>query len=271
MTNYLSRVFYLGTKYHGSQCQPNLNTIQGELIEAVSMWSGETHSSKTVRLSGRTDKGVHSFGQLVEISTEKPLDIDRINRHLPVDIILWAFAESPLGFQPRFSALMRHYRYYPDDTWRDLDMESMRLAAERFIGCNDYRLVSKPDGNRNTVTTVLNMALIGGTEGLYLDIFGTSFLWKFVRKAATLLFRVGTGELDPSDVYRIIEGDCGALLGGIRPAPPEGLVLVETIVPTRFQESRQALRSIKALLENEISFCRRSMRTLRSAISLFSV
>lgn len=270
MTEYLVRLFYLGNQYHGSQYQPNLKTVQGELVKALSLWSGESHSSKSVRFSGRTDRGVHSLGQLVQISTKTPFNIDKINKYLPPDIILWAFTESPPRFQPRYDALLRHYRYYPDDTWNNVDLERVKRAIERFIGCNDYGLVSKPDGNRNTVTTILNMTLVYTTGGFYLDVFGTSFLWKFVRKAATLLHRVGIGELDPSAIDMIIEGNHHIIPSGIRPAPPEGLVLIETIVPIRFRTSRYALRRIRTLLKNEIGFHKRSMCTLGSALTFFS-
>ena len=83
MADYLARLFYLGEYYYGSQLQPGLKTIQGELIDALETWSKEPHSKQTVQLSGRTDRGVHSFGQLVMISTDKQFNIDTINKHLP--------------------------------------------------------------------------------------------------------------------------------------------------------------------------------------------
>ena len=112
MSNHLARVFYLGGRYHGSQYQPGLNTVQGELIKALTEWSGEDHSTQTVQLAGRTDRGVHSIGQLVMINTEEQFSIDKINRHLPDDILLWASTKAPPGFAPRYDVLMRHYRYY---------------------------------------------------------------------------------------------------------------------------------------------------------------
>ena len=56
MTDHLARLFYLGDYYYGSQVQPGLKTVQGELIDAVQTWSNEPHSKQTVQLSGRTDR-----------------------------------------------------------------------------------------------------------------------------------------------------------------------------------------------------------------------
>ncbi|TFF86909.1 tRNA pseudouridine(38-40) synthase TruA [Candidatus Thorarchaeota archaeon] len=270
MTEHLARLFYLGTRYHGSQYQPTVRTVQGEVIKAVSLWSGEEHSSRTIRFSGRTDRGVHSFGQVVQISTDSSLDLDRINKHLPPDIIFWASVKAPEGFQARYNALLRHYRYYLDDTWNNVDLDEVRSATEHLIGCNDFSPLSKPDGDRNTVTAVLNMKLVKKPGGFYLDVFGTSFLWKFVRKAVTLLYWVGNGKMDSTSIPAILQESEDILPSGIRPAAPEGLVLVETVVPVRFHKSRHAIESMKRFLESQAEFHKRCQITLKGVVSLFS-
>ena len=98
MTDYLARLFYLGDLYYGSQYQLGFDTVQGKLIDAFNSWTGETHSPQTVQLSGRTDLGVHSIGQLVMVTTSKRIDVDKINKHLPEDIQLWASVKAPVDF-----------------------------------------------------------------------------------------------------------------------------------------------------------------------------
>ncbi|RLI56056.1 MAG: tRNA pseudouridine(38-40) synthase TruA [Candidatus Thorarchaeota archaeon] len=265
LTDYAARLFYLGESYHGSQYQPGLKTIQGELIRALSEWSGTPHSTKTVRLCGRTDKGVHSLGQIVVISTGRSLDINRVNRFLPDDIILWASAKSPHSFQPRYSALMRHYRYFLDESWHDTDLSSVRLSITHLIGCHDFELFSKPEPGRNTTTTVLNAA-IGSVHGIqYLELFGTSFLWKFVRKLVTILYEVGLGNVEPTIVTDLLNRDQSAFSSGIQPAPPEGLFLIETVVPFRLTSNKYAVSRLRKHLNKRISFFRRS-ETAYSAV-----
>lgn len=269
MTNYLSRLFYLGDDYHGSQFQSGLTTIQGELIDALTSWSGETHSTQTVQFSGRTDRGVHSIGQLAMIVTENQFNIDKVNRYLPDDIILWASTKAPLDFSPRHSVLMRHYRYYLDKSWADLNLQITKKAAALLIGSNNYFELSKPDDDRNTNTTILNISISESNNDYFLDIFGTRFLWKLVRKIVTLLTEIGAKRIKLEAIENILSGQ-RVFKSGIQPAPPENLVLVETIVPIKMKPSKYAIRLIQKQLYNQLEQYKRSIRTIGNVIDHFS-
>jgi tRNA pseudouridine38-40 synthase len=270
MADYLARLFYLGDYYYGSQLQPGLKTVQGELIEAMNTWSKEEHSKLTVQLSGRTDRGVHSFGQLVLLSTNKQLNIDQINKHLPEDIILWAKTKAPEGFRPRSSALMRHYRYYLDSLWKNIDQNQVKKSISLLIGSKDFNMLSKPDERKNTITTILNISIGEDTGIPFLDVFGTSFLWKFVRKTVTLLTEIGLHHMEPEVILEVLQGIKKRNPGGIEPAAPENLVLVETIVPFSFIPSKYGLKLIQKLVNDRLDFLRRSENTLTGFISFLS-
>jgi tRNA pseudouridine38-40 synthase len=269
MTDYLARLFYLGDRYYGSQYQPGIDTVQGKLIDALHNWSGETHSPQTIQLSGRTDRGVHSIGQLVMVSTSKQIDVERINKFLPEDIQLWASAKAPVDFKPRYSVLMRHYRYYLPDSWETVDHTSVKKAINILTGSNDYNHLSKPDSGRNTMTTILNISLQVTNGMFWLDILGTRFLWKLVRKIITLLSDVGSGEIRINEINDILTGHV-SIPSGIRPAPPENLVLVESVIPLRMKTSKYAVRRIMAHLKERFEHHNRSMRTLCNVIDFFS-
>ncbi|MFW9832516.1 MAG: tRNA pseudouridine(38-40) synthase TruA [Candidatus Thorarchaeota archaeon] len=270
MTSYLARLFYLGDHYHGSQYQPSLTTVQGELIKALSKWSGESHSTQTAQLSGRTDKGVHSIGQLVMITTDFPFNIDKINRYLPDDIILWAYAESPPTFIPRYDVLMRHYRYYLDESWTNLNINAVKQAISLLIGSKNFSQISKPDTGRNTTntTTLLNISIHHYNHTVYLDIFGTRFLWKLVRKMVTLLTEIGHERIKSEQINDILQGR-NVLPSGIQPAPPENLVLIETVIPIRMKRSKYAIRIIRNKLNDQLEKYRRSLRTVDNLIDYF--
>jgi tRNA pseudouridine38-40 synthase len=260
LSTYLVRVFYIGTKYYGSQWQPDAKTIQGELIDAIEEWDGQKHSIEDVQLSGRTDKGVHSIGQIGLIVTDKKMDLDQINRHLPDDISIWAYVEAPDGFKPRFNVLARHYRYYYRITGDIFDIENIRVGVQKLIGSHNFALISKPDGDRNTIATILNASVQAYNDVLIFDFIGTRFLWKLVRKSVSLLLQIGHGKHSPEIVSDLLSLEPTA--GGIEPAPPEGLVLVESIVPIFMQQNKNAIHRIKRYLEENIAYFTRMNDTL---------
>ena len=270
MADYLARLFYLGDYYYGSQIQLGVKTVQGELIDAMHTWSKESHSKETVQLSGRTDRGVHSFGQLVLLSTDKQLNIDQVNKHLPEDIILWAKTKAPEGFRPRSSALMRHYRYYLGPIWKNIDENQVKKGISLLIGSKDFSMLSKPDERRNTITTVLNVS-IGQDSGVpFLDVFGTSFLWKFVRKTVTLLTEIGLHYMEPDVILEVLQGIKKRKPGGIEPAPPENLILMETIVPFSLKPSKYGLKRMQKIVNDRLDFVKRTGNTLSGFSSYLS-
>ncbi len=267
MTSYLARLFYLGTEYYGSQLQPGLRTVQAELINAVSSWSGESHSSKTVQLAGRTDRGVHSIGQLVKINTGVKLDLEALNKFLPDDMTLWAFCKIDDNVNLRHAVLMRHYRYFLEDD-SDLDLDAMREASRVLTGTHDFSYLSKPDNGRPSVTTMLNISILRANDTVILDIFGTSFLWNLVRKIVTLLRLVGIHKISLAEVYEMLSQP-RLVRSGIRPAPPESLVLVEAVVPFVLQPHKYALRRIIRTLRSRQAFHMRQAQTLGGISGLF--
>jgi tRNA pseudouridine38-40 synthase len=243
----------LGTNYFGSQYQPGFSTIQGEIIRAIEEWSGESHNTGSIQLSGRTDRGVHSYGQIVAIQTEKRLEINKINNHLPEDITIWAYSEIPLEFKPRFDVLMRHYRYYLPIMERTLDLQAMQSGLQALIGFHDFAPLCKPDGNRPTLATILNCSLMANRNTVLIDFYGTNFLWKLVRKIVSILTQIGEGKMDAGVITKILNHQY-IVSSGINPAPPEFLVLVETVTSITMKRSKYALKRIQRTLEKQAAF-----------------
>ncbi|MFW9925177.1 MAG: tRNA pseudouridine(38-40) synthase TruA [Candidatus Thorarchaeota archaeon] len=266
MDSYISRIFYLGTGYHGSQWQPNVRTIQGELTEALSSWSGETYNPESIIFSGRTDKGVSSLGQVVRFDSSIIPDLEGINSHLPEDIVFWAYTHVPAEFNPRFGVLNRHYRYYLDTADEPLDLAQMKQAASLMIGLNNYARISKRDGDRPSLATILNISIRVNGEIVVFDFYGTNFLWKFVRKSITLLRWVGLGAYSTNIIPRLLNEN-HSIPGGIKPAPPEGLVFIEASVPYRMKPNTRAIDRIRNIVLSRYSLYAKSLATLQGISS----
>ena len=87
--------------------QPGLRTVQGEVERALSTLLGEPVE---VTAAGRTDRGVHAWGQVVSYDGE-PAPLRGLNALLPEAIDARAAEPAPDGFDARRDALSRTYCY----------------------------------------------------------------------------------------------------------------------------------------------------------------
>jgi tRNA pseudouridine38-40 synthase len=98
---------YDGTRFAGWARQPGLRTVQGELERAL-----ETVLRRPVALTvaGRTDRGVHAWGQVASHAGEHA-PASALNAVLPPDVAVLRSAPAPEGFDARRDATSRTYCY----------------------------------------------------------------------------------------------------------------------------------------------------------------
>ena len=98
---------YDGTDFAGWSAQPRLRTVQAEVERALATILGR---EVTVTVAGRTDRGVHAWGQVASYEGE-PAPARALNAVLPRDIAVPACAAAPDGFDARRDARSRTYCY----------------------------------------------------------------------------------------------------------------------------------------------------------------
>ncbi len=113
MTRYKLTIEYDGTPFSGWQAQTGKTSVQQHLEDAIFAFSGE---AVTVFGAGRTDAGVHALGQVAhfDLSRGWPAKTlaSALNQHLkPAPIAILTAKRVDDGFNARFSAIQRHYRY----------------------------------------------------------------------------------------------------------------------------------------------------------------
>ena len=254
---------YDGTAFAGSQYQPKLRTVQGELEEAHNRLTGER---VRVRFAGRTDAGVHATGQVVSFClARRPrgAGLDwrelrrRLNRALPPDLAIRSLRAAEKGFDPRRSAVARVYRYRirdggarrPTERHRTLeihdrlDVAAMRVAAERLTGERDFAaLGSHPHGR--TVRRLDQVAVVRRGELVEVRVVANAFLRRMVRSMVTLLVEVGRGALPADAIDGLLasgEQSGERALSG-RAAPARGLTLERVIYSNRKHNSESGSR-----------------------------
>src|SRR3972149_494428 len=110
---FAARVEYDGTDFAGYQVQPGRRTVQGELEAALMRISGG--SRMRVDAAGRTDAGVHATGQVIAFTLARRMPVRQLARALdallPGDVAIHALRRVDAGFNPRYAARYREYRY----------------------------------------------------------------------------------------------------------------------------------------------------------------
>ncbi|XP_006000931.1 tRNA pseudouridine(38/39) synthase [Latimeria chalumnae] len=223
------RIAYLGWGYQGFASQENTsNTIEERLFEALTKTRlVESRQTACYHRCGRTDKGVSAFGQVISLDLRSNLsrgkgvkvregqtaDVEGrqteeirythiLNRVLPEDIRVLAWAPVEPDFSARFSCRQRTYHYFFPRG--DLDVSLMDAAAQRYVGTHDFRNLCKMDvanGVFNFQRTILSAAVRPTEEraGAQEDAFamyefvvtGLAFLYHQVRCMVAVLFLIG--------------------------------------------------------------------------------
>ena len=221
------KIGYIGSRFHGYQRQPNYRTVEGELLKAfMELGIIEDTWSAHYSVAGRTDKGVHSTGNVISFITDSDIHINQVNGLLPRDIKIIATARVPYGFKVRFPQKREYTYIQPIDPFKkqELDIDRIREAMHLFIGEHNFRNFSKRN-EKNPMRTINEIKLEEKDNLLIFRVDGVSFLWNMVRKMITSLLMVGYGELDISDIEKLLGHDELRQFIRLRPAPANGLIL----------------------------------------------
>ncbi len=153
-------VEYDGTNYHGWQCQPNGVTLQEVVQGKIEMILD--HPIK-IYAAGRTDAGVHAFGQVINFFTEKTIELVKLTRGLnsllPADIRIKQGREVDESFHARYSAKSKSYvyaifnvPYLPPFNARyvwhipyKINSVPMNETIQKIVGTHDFSSFKKKD------------------------------------------------------------------------------------------------------------------------------
>ena len=228
-------VSYIGSFFYGSQQQTGKRTVMGEIIRCL----GElnlflSESDAKIAMSGRTDRGVHAKRQIIAFDTEYPeRAVTAINKKLPPDIRFTGWMEVPPGFNPRFEAKSRTYRYYfPSDIpGISYDTDKMKAAAAVFEGIHDFSSFSRPEG-KDPRREIISSKIFIEDNFLVYEICGSSFLWNMVRCIAFCLDLIGKGAMSAEDISDALNNPSSGKR--FPAASPEGLILWDVDAGIKF-------------------------------------
>ncbi len=246
MPRYKATIEYLGTGYAGWQQQPNAITIQEQIQKAIFKFCGQ---HVLVVGSGRTDAGVHAYGQVAHFDIIRSYSaqtvLNAINFHLiNTDIVILKVEIVASNFHAIKSATHRNYIYKIINrnsplaiqknqallVKRNLDTNAMQHACKYLIGRLDFSSFRSseclaPSSYKN----VSELKIVRTDERVDMHIRANSFLHHMVRNIVGTLLLVGFKKIDPSEMLNIVNAKSRARAGPTAPACGLYLSLVEFV------------------------------------------
>ena len=241
MRRYFITFSYDGTRYHGWQIQPNGESVQERLQQALSTL---LRTEITVTGAGRTDAGVHARLMVAHFDTDAVFESEgddringrqltyKLNRLLPYDIAVQKVERVADDLHARFSATSRTYYYYIH-TSKDpfsrayscelhyqLDFAKMNEAARILMTYEDFGAFCKSGADVKTTLCHVTAAEWHQTSATnwYFEITANRFLRNMVRAVVGTLIDVGRGRLSIEEFRKVIEGKRRTEAGESMPA-----------------------------------------------------
>lgn len=224
MTNYKLTIAYDGANFHGFQRQPKLRTVQGVIEKALYKMSKGI--SIDVIGSGRTDAGVHAFGQVISFEYPGSLPAENmlkaINSLMPLDVIVKESEIVDPEFHARYGVKKKTYQYrvdcghYTDPFKRfytghypyPFDLEKIQIALEDLKGEHDFSSFAASGGViENKVRTIYDATVVyePNDNELIFEFTGNGFLYNMVRILVATLLEIGNGRRDQHDLLRLFK------------------------------------------------------------------
>lgn len=233
-------VAYDGTRYCGWQRQDNALSVQQVIEEALAPVAG---APMKLTAAGRTDAGVHAWGQVVNFHTEAPhaphVFLRAGNARLPDDIVIREAREASPTFSARRDARLRTYRYQiaagpirpvfeRDYVWHvtyKLNPERAHAAASLFEGRHNFAAFRSIQCTARRTVLDMRACSLSIADGRWtLEIRCRSFLHNMVRILTGAIVEVARGRLSIADLAAALETT--ERDPRIPTAPPQGLTLM---------------------------------------------
>jgi tRNA pseudouridine38-40 synthase len=233
---------YDGSAFAGWARQPDKRTVQEELERALCTVLGRDvdPSALALTVAGRTDAGVHAWGQVASYAHEA-VDPLRLNALLDDDVAVLASEPAPEGFSARRDAISRTYCYRvlarrarsvferKRALWwpRPVDRQALDACAHALLGRHDFTAFTPSETEHKhfhcTVHSAQWRAADHDGQLLELWIEADKFLRHMNRVLVGTMLDVARGATTMEQFTQLLAGRPRALAG--RTAPAHGLAL----------------------------------------------
>lgn len=220
---------FLGSAFFGSQKQPNMRTVQGELEKALCTLTKD--DSISIIMAGRTDAKVNAKMHTAHFDTDMiqltPDDYDNflyhINCILPSDLKILSIEQTDSNFHAQKDAKYKHYRYvilnssvasvfsdlylfYP---YFKLDVNKINKALSYLEGYHDFSAFKSASDNPYNDCIIYyakaKRKIIENHEYVFIDIIGNRFLYNMVRIIIGDILNIQRNKLEPELIKKWLD------------------------------------------------------------------
>jgi len=235
---------YDGRKFHGYARQPNLKTVEGELIKSLVKYGFiEDTKESFFRSASRTDKNVSALCNVVAFNTDtsKKIILQTLSTEFS-SIPIYGIKDVEAEFNPRYAKL-RHYRYYLPVA--NLDIEKIISASACFTGEHDFSNFAKLEPLKDPIRTIDNIIFTLEDDFLIVDFYAQTFLWHQIRRVISALIKIGNDKLEKEQIIEVLDNPDKKVDFGLAPAEP--LILKDIVYDFEFEYNKKLLNKVKDL------------------------
>ena len=240
MRNIKMTIKYDGSRYKGFQrLQDNDMTIQGKLEAVIRKM---TEEPVEIIGSGRTDMGVHAYGQVANFKTTSEMTLKKMKaylyEYLPEDIVVTNLEEADERFHSRYNAKSKVYLYkiynnevhdpflrkYTNHIARKLDLNLMKEASKQLVGEHDFTsFVSSKSKKKSNVRTIHSIEVQENNNVIEIYVEADGFLYNMVRIIVGTLIDAGLRKKTVKDIEYMLKAKDRSVSS--ETAPSKGLCL----------------------------------------------
>jgi len=241
---------YDGKGFFGYSRQPNLKTVEGEILKILIKNEIIDDTKKSFfRSASRTDKGVSAFCNVVSFNSpfSKNQIIDILSDGFE-DIVFYGIANVNKDFNPRY-AKFRHYRYYLQK--KNFEFEKIIKTTMCFIGKHDFSNFARVEEFKNPIREIENIVLTEHNSFLIIDFFAQTFLWQQIRRIVSTIEKVSLKKITIREVVDALANPDKNVDFGV--ASADYLILKDMFFDIEFVYNKRQLSKLKRLQGRIIS------------------
>jgi len=235
---------YNGREFHGYARQPQLKTIEGEIIKSlIKHGLVEDNEQSCFRSASRTDKGVSALCNVIAFNTDTSnARILQILSDDFTDIIFYGITNVKPDFFPRY-ARQRSYRYYLKKD--KLDAELAITAASSFTGEHNFSNFARVEEFKNPVRIINNIIVTNQDDFLIMDFYAQTFLWNQIRRIVSAIQKMVIGKIEKEQIIEALHNPTKKVDLGLAPAEP--LILKDIMYDFEFEYDKTQMDKLDSI------------------------